>query len=118
MQATLNLKYDVLSLSDVFEKFKNGSLKYYGLYPSHYLSATVLSWDAMLNMTKNNVEIISNTCMYLFSEKGVRGGGFLTSLRDIVKATMFLTFLVDIIKSTISILSVMTQNKNQRILHI
>ena len=77
MQATLTWKCDVLSLSDVFEKFRNSSLKHYGLYPSHYLSATALSWDAMLNMTKNNVEIISNTCMYLFSEKGMRGEGLL-----------------------------------------
>ena len=32
-------KYDVLLLSDVFEKFRFNSLKNYGLCPSHYLSA-------------------------------------------------------------------------------
>ena len=38
----LYLKCDVLLLADVFEKFRNNSLKNYGLCPSHYLSATVL----------------------------------------------------------------------------
>ena len=48
----LYLKCDVLLLADVFEKFRNNSLKNYGLCPSHYLSAPGLSWDAMLKMTK------------------------------------------------------------------
>ena len=33
------LKSDVLFLANVFEKFRNNSLKNYGLCPSHYLSA-------------------------------------------------------------------------------
>ena len=37
------LKYDVLLLADAFEKFRNNNLKYYGLCPSHYLSAPALS---------------------------------------------------------------------------
>ena len=48
----LYVKCDVLLLRDVFEKFRNSSLKNYVLCPSHYLSAPALSWDAMLNMTK------------------------------------------------------------------
>ena len=36
------LKWDVLLLADVFEICKNNSLKNYGLYPSHYLSALAL----------------------------------------------------------------------------
>ena len=54
----LNLKCDVLLLADVFEKFRNNSIKSYGLCPSHYLSAPALSWDAMLNMTKVKLELI------------------------------------------------------------
>ena len=45
-------------LADVFEKFRNNSLKNYGLCPSHYLSTPVLSSDAMLNMRKVELELI------------------------------------------------------------
>ena len=48
----LYLKYDVFLLTNVFEKFRNNSLKNVGLCPSHYLSASVLNWDAMLKTTK------------------------------------------------------------------
>ena len=54
----LYLKCDVLLLADVFEKFRNNSLKNYGLCSSHYLSAPGLSRDAMLKMTKNKLELI------------------------------------------------------------
>ena len=46
----LYLKCDILLLDDVLGKFRNNSLKNYGLLPSHYLSAP--GWDAMLKMTK------------------------------------------------------------------
>ena len=59
----LYLKCDVLLLADVFEKFRNNSLKNYGLCPSHYLSAPALSWNAMLNMTK--FELIPSHDMYI-----------------------------------------------------
>ena len=45
-------------------------LEYYGLDPDHYFSSPGLSWDAMLKMTKIGPEID----MYLFVEKGMRGG--------------------------------------------
>ena len=48
----LYLKCDVLLLADVFERFRNNSLKNNRLCPSHYLSAPSLSWNAMLKMTK------------------------------------------------------------------
>ena len=35
----LHLKCNVLLLADVFEQFRNNSLKNYGLCPSDYLSA-------------------------------------------------------------------------------
>ena len=67
----LYLKCDVLLVADVFEKFRNSSLKSYELCPSHYLSAP---WIAMLNMTRVEHELISYADMYLFFEKGMRGG--------------------------------------------
>ena len=49
----LHSKCDVLLLADEFEKLRNNSLKNYGLRPSHYLSVSGLSCDAVLKMTKN-----------------------------------------------------------------
>ena len=53
----LYLECDVFLLADVFEKFRNNSVKNYGLCPSHYLSASALSWDAMSNMIKVELEL-------------------------------------------------------------
>ena len=85
----LYLKCDVLLLADVSEKFRNNSLKNYGLCPSHFLSAPGLSWDAMLKMIKMKLELITDPDMYTFFEKGTRGG--------------ILVFLIGIAKSTINI---------------
>ena len=68
----LYLKCDVLLLADVSEKFRYNSLKNYGLRPNHYLSGPTLSWDAMFNMTKIKLELISDPEMYIFFEKGMR----------------------------------------------
>ena len=46
----LYLKCDVLLLADVLEKFRN---------KSHYLSASVFSWDLMLKMAKIELERIT-----------------------------------------------------------
>ena len=70
----LYLKRSALMLVDVFEKVRNKSFKNYGLCPIHYLSPPALSWDAMLNMTKVELELISDPGMYIFLEKGIGGG--------------------------------------------
>ena len=71
----LYLKCDVLLLGDVFEKFRNNnSIINYGLCPSHYFSAPVLSWNAMLSMRKMELELFPDPDMYIFFEKGTRGG--------------------------------------------
>ena len=70
----LYLKCDAFLLADVFEKFGNSYLKNHGLCPSHHFSATALVWDALLNMTKVELELISDAGMYLFFENGMRGG--------------------------------------------
>ena len=36
---------------------------------------TTLSWDAMVNMKKVELELVSDPDMYISSEKGIRGGG-------------------------------------------
>ena len=68
------MKEDVLLLSDVFEKFISTSLKYYNLDQCHYFSTLGLSWDAMLKMTKVELEEISDPDKYIFVEKEMRGG--------------------------------------------
>ena len=68
------LKKDVLLLADVFEKFIDTCLKFYGLDPCHYFSSPGLSWDAMLKMTGVKQEKILDIDKYLLIEKGLKGG--------------------------------------------
>ena len=68
----LYLKCNILLLADVCEEFRNNSFKNYRLCLSHYLSAPTLSWDAMLNMEKGEIELISDPDMYIFFEEGTR----------------------------------------------
>ena len=75
------LKKYVLLLADVFEKFISTSLKYYNLDPCHYSSAPGLSWDAMLKMTKVELEKISEADIHLFIKEGMTGGISCTSKR-------------------------------------
>ena len=70
----LYLKCDVLLLCDVFEKFINACLEYYGLDPCHYFSSPGLAWDAMLKMSNVRLKLIGDIDMHLFVEKGMRGG--------------------------------------------
>ena len=64
----------MLLLTDVFEKFVNTCLKYYNLDPCHYFSAPGLSWDAMLKMTKIELQKLCDSDMHIFIEQGMRGG--------------------------------------------
>ena len=65
----LYLRKDVSLLTDVFERFIEICLDYYGLDPCHYFSLPALSWDAILKMTEVDLELISDTDMHLFIEK-------------------------------------------------
>ena len=60
------LKTDVLFLANVFEKFINTCLEYYGLDPCHYFSSPGISWDAMVEITQIELELISDIDTYLF----------------------------------------------------
>ena len=73
---------DLLLLIDVFERFIETCLKYYGLDPCHYFSSPGLSWDAIWKMTHMKLEKISDIEKYLFIEKKLK---FLTLLKDMLK---------------------------------
>lgn len=79
----LYLMTDVLLLSDIFEKFRSDCLdaNLYGLDPAHYLSAPGIAWDAMLKITKAEVQIVNDLEMINFFRSGIRGGLSQVSLR-------------------------------------
>ena len=64
----------VLLMANVFEKFINMFLGYYGLDPCHYFSSPRLIWHAMFKMTGIELELFTDIDMHLFIEKGMRGG--------------------------------------------
>ena len=68
-----SFKDTVFVLADVFETFISTSLEYYGLDTYPYFFSSRLGWDAMLKMTGIEVKLFSDTDMYLFIERGIRG---------------------------------------------
>ena len=57
------LKEIFLLLADVFEKFIDTCLKFYGLDPCHYFSSLGLSWNVILKMTGMSLEEVVDADM-------------------------------------------------------
>jgi len=70
----LYMKCDTLLLSDIFDNFRNFSLKHYGLDPAHFTTAPGLSWSAALLLTKQILEIPTDPNMHIFFDRAMRGG--------------------------------------------
>ena len=77
----LYLKTDVLLLADVFENFRQTALSTYKLDPAHYYTLPGYSWDCLLKCTNVSLELLTEPDMYLFVEKGLRGGISMVSNR-------------------------------------
>ena len=70
----LMIKVLVIIIADVFENFRNMSLKEYKLDPAHFLSAPGLAWQTCLKKTGIELELLTNIDMLLMVEKGIRVG--------------------------------------------
>ena len=80
----LYLRTDVLLLADVFENFRRTAMATYGLDPAWYYTLPGYSWDCLLKCTNIELEQITEPDMYLFVEKGLRGGISMVSHRHAI----------------------------------
>ena len=65
---------DTLLLADVFENFRNISIKVYELDPAHFLPAPRLAWQVCFKETEVKLELLTDVDMLLMVEKRIRGG--------------------------------------------
>jgi DNA polymerase type B, organellar and viral/Recombination endonuclease VII len=70
----LYLQTDVLLLADVYENFRKGCQKNYGLEAVAYFSTPGITWDAALQKTGIQLKSIQSYDDHLFFERGIRGG--------------------------------------------
>ena len=66
-------KTDICHLSDIFQKFSDFAYKTYDLDPRHSYTLPGYSCQAMLKMTKIELELISDSDMYLLLMDTIRG---------------------------------------------
>ena len=65
---------DILLFADVFHNFRKMSLETYNLDPIHYYSLPGLSWEAMLQYTGVELELITDPDIHLMVENSTHGG--------------------------------------------
>ena len=70
----LYLRTDVVLLANVFEAFRDISLKHYKLDPAHFYASPGLAWHACLKCTGIRLELLTDPDMLLMFEQGIRGG--------------------------------------------
>ena len=68
------MKTDICHLSDVFQKFSKFAYETYELDPTHSYTLPGFSWQAMVKLTKIELELISDHDMYLSLMDTIRGG--------------------------------------------
>ena len=72
----LYVQNDTLLLADVFENFRNMSLKIYEFNPAKFLSAHGLAWQAALKKAQVKLGLLTDIDMLLMVQKGIRGGTY------------------------------------------
>ena len=70
----LYMKTDVILLADVFEEFSDMCFRYFKLDPGNYYTAPRFAWDALLLYSGAKLEPLVAEDIYIFLEKGIRGG--------------------------------------------
>lgn len=65
---------DTLLLAEVMQKFRQTMHDFTGVDPSYYISLPSFAWDAMLRLTKTELESFTDIDQCLFTELGIRGG--------------------------------------------
>ena len=63
-----------LMLADVFENFRNMSLKIYELDPAKFLSAPGSAWEAAFKKTEVKLDRLTDIDVLVMVDKGIRGG--------------------------------------------
>ena len=69
----LYVQSDTAQLADVFENFRTVCLKEYELDPSYFVSTPGLALEAMLEITKVKLELLTDIDMVLMVENSIRG---------------------------------------------
>ena len=70
----LYVQSDTLLLTDVFNNFRDMSLKEYKLDPAHFLSLPGLAWQVCLKKTNIELVLLTDYDMLLMVEEGIRRG--------------------------------------------
>lgn len=68
------LRTDTLLLSDIFNNYRKKCMQIFSLDPLYFCTAPALSFQAMLKFTGVQLELLRDPEMFLFIEKGLRGG--------------------------------------------
>ena len=95
----------MLLLCDIFENFRKTALSTHGLDPANYYTLPGFTWDALLKISGQSLELLSDIDMHQFVEHGLRGGISVVSHRhakannplmteyDASKPTVYLQYL-------------------------
>lgn len=104
------LKTDVFQLADVFETFRNLTLKQDELDPAYYLTIPGLAWDSAFKMTGAIVDLVKDVDTYCFIEEGIRGGMTFVNKHHITSNTPRLPETYDPTKDEVDLLYIDANN--------